>query len=88
MPQKAIPSATLAAAVREYLGLSQEQLVAYLNVSRGQVARVEPGRRQLGAKTGRLLRELAARLPPPSSATVPAATDGLAFAPPAAKPLL
>ncbi|NVO32642.1 helix-turn-helix transcriptional regulator [Hymenobacter lapidiphilus] len=65
MPQKATPSTTLAAAVRTYLGLSQEQLAAYLGVSRGQVAHLEAGRRQLAAEPGQLLRKLAAQLPPP-----------------------
>lgn len=64
MPQKAIPSTTLAAAVRGYLGLSQEQLAAYLGISRGQVAHVEAGRRPLRGEAAILLRELAAQLPP------------------------
>ncbi|WP_019947790.1 helix-turn-helix domain-containing protein [Hymenobacter aerophilus] len=64
MPQKAIPSTTLAAAVRGHLALSQEQLAAYLGISRGQVAHEEAGRRPLRGEAARLLRELAAQLPP------------------------
>ncbi|MFD2786824.1 helix-turn-helix domain-containing protein [Hymenobacter rubripertinctus] len=65
MPQKATPSTTLAAAVRAHLGFSQEQLATVLGISRGQIAHVEAGRRQLGPKEASGLRQLAQRLPPP-----------------------
>ncbi|MBC7446753.1 MAG: helix-turn-helix domain-containing protein [Hymenobacteraceae bacterium] len=57
MPQRAQYSTTSAAAVRAYLGITQDELAAYLGVSRSQVAHAEAGRRQLatGPRT-RLLR--------------------------------
>ncbi|MBT2558532.1 helix-turn-helix transcriptional regulator [Hymenobacter sp. ISL-91] len=90
MPQKAIPSNTLAAAVRAYLGLTQEQLADYLGVSRGQVAHVEAGRRPLRAEAACLLRRLAALLPLPDlvgGANIEAVNKQTAL-PPAEKPLL
>lgn len=63
MPQKAIPSATLLATIRNYLGLSQVQLAAYLGISRGQVAHVEAGRRLLHGKAKLRLHQLMQLLP-------------------------
>ena len=71
MAQKALPSTTLAAAVRAYLGLTQEQLASLLGISRGQIAHVEAGRRQLGTEAAGWLRQLARLLPPPLGSAPP-----------------
>ena len=52
-------TATLAAAVRSYLGLSQLELAVYLGVTRGQVAHVEAGQRLLTGEASRRLSQLA-----------------------------
>ncbi|TGE20116.1 helix-turn-helix domain-containing protein [Hymenobacter elongatus] len=55
MPRKSIPSTTLIAQVRKYFGLDQQELAAYLGISRPYVADIEAGRRVL---TGRVLLRL------------------------------
>ncbi|GAA3935760.1 helix-turn-helix transcriptional regulator [Hymenobacter algoricola] len=65
MPYPAIPSDTLAAAIRQYLGLTQAELAAYLGVTRAQVAHAEAGRRVIRGEASRRLGGLARLLPAP-----------------------
>ncbi|WP_413775157.1 helix-turn-helix domain-containing protein [Hymenobacter weizhouensis] len=81
MPQKAIPSTTLAAAVREYLGLSQVQLAVYLGLTRGQIAHVEAGRRLLRGEASQRLRELAQLLPDTDHSAEPSVVQALPAVP-------
>ncbi|MBC8083636.1 MAG: helix-turn-helix transcriptional regulator [Hymenobacter sp.] len=85
MARRAAPSSTLMAAVRAYFGLGQEELAHYLGVSRGLVAHVETGRRQLSPAVYERLLPLALLVPdaphPPVPdaelpATAPAPTPG------------
>ncbi len=78
MPRRSIPSNTLVAAVRRHFGLEQQELAAYLGVSRVLLANIEAGRRAL---TGRLLLRLA-----PLAALVPDAPASPESAPPPAGP--
>ncbi|GAB3829178.1 helix-turn-helix domain-containing protein [Hymenobacter jeollabukensis] len=89
MPQKAIPSATLTAAVRAYLGLSQLELARFLGVTRGQVAHVEAGRKLLGPESRCRLSQLADLLPAPLglAPAEPAAPAPASSTLPAAAPL-
>ena len=68
MPRKSIPSTTLVQAVRRYFGLEQQQLAAYLGVTRAQVAHIESGRRALSSALLLRLNPLALHLPPDSDA--------------------
>lgn len=63
MPRRSIPSTTLVAQVRRYFGLEQQELAAYLGISRMQLANLEAGRRTLTSKLLLRLNPLAALLP-------------------------
>ncbi len=82
MPRPSIPSTTLVQAVRRYFGLEQQELAAYLGVSRAQVAHLESGRRALSSALLLRLNPLALHLPP-TTETAPAPAQVLpATAPP------
>lgn len=82
MPRKSIPSTTLVQAVRRYFGLEQQELAAYLGVTRAQVAHIESGRRALSSALLLRLNPLAVHLPPAAEAA-PAPAEAL---PPSAPP--
>ena len=63
MPRKSIPSATLLAQVRKHFGLEQQELGAYLGISRQLIAHIEAGRRTLTGPLLLRLNPLAALLP-------------------------
>ncbi|GAA3926820.1 helix-turn-helix transcriptional regulator [Hymenobacter algoricola] len=63
MPRKSIPSTTLVAQVRKHFGLEQQELAAYLGISRPYVADLEAGRRALTSRVLLRLNPLAALLP-------------------------
>ncbi|MFD2783998.1 helix-turn-helix domain-containing protein [Hymenobacter rubripertinctus] len=63
MPRKSIPSTTLFAQVRTYFGLEQQELAAYLGISRPYVADIEAGRRSLTSPLLLRLSPLAVLLP-------------------------
>jgi transcriptional regulator with XRE-family HTH domain len=63
MPRRSIPSSTLVAAVRRHFGLEQQELAAYLGVSRVLLANIEAGRRALTSQLLLRLAPLAALVP-------------------------
>ena len=82
MPRKSIPSNTLLAQVRKYLGLEQQELGDYLGISRQLIANIEAGRRSLTGPLLLRLNPLAALLPTKGPARP--ATPEPEHAPPAA----
>lgn len=88
MGRRAIPSNTLAAALREQLGLTQAELGDFLGLTRGQVAHVEAGRHLFAPASELLLLRLLHALPAPDTPAAPPEADPTAhLAPPDAAPL-
>jgi len=82
MPRRALPSHTLAAAVRQHFGLTQAELAAFVGTSQQLLAAVEAGRKQFGPGPDQRLQVLARQLPPPDGMGLPApAFDGDADGP-------
>lgn len=86
MPQRAYSSTTSAAAVRS-LGITQDDLAMYLGVSRGQVAHLEAGRRELATPAHIRLLRLSLLVPPPWGAGAPESPSPPLPLPPPALPL-
>lgn len=63
MPRQAAPSTHLVANVRAYYGLDQQELAAYLGISRVMVGHLEAGRRALSAEVYERLLPLAHQRP-------------------------
>jgi DNA-binding XRE family transcriptional regulator len=72
MPRKSIPSATLMQAVRRHFGLEQQELAAYLGISRQHVASIEAGRRVMTGPVLLRLNPLAVHLPAAAETAGPA----------------
>lgn len=94
MPRRAFPSDSVAAAVRQYFSLGQQELAAWLGLSEAAVGHLETGRRALSAEAAAALAPFVVHLPAPVAAApalrlasaVPAAPT-LALAAPEAAPL-
>ncbi len=82
---------SLLAVVRRYFNLEQQELAAYLGVSRAQLANLETGRRALTAELLERLRPLRQHTPVPApplpAGAVPDAEIEAAAPPPAREPL-
>jgi len=77
MPRPSLPSTTIMASVRRHFGLEQQELAAYLRITRAAVANIEAGRRGLSAPVMLRLLPLVQQLPPaplpaPTLAALPA----------------
>ena len=94
MPRPAAVPDTVAAAVRDYFALTQQELAAWLGVSEAQAGHLDTGRRGLSPAVAEALAPLVAALPPPTApaagalrlASVAGAAPP-ALAPPEAAPL-
>lgn len=84
MARRPLPSATLSAALRTRLGLSQQELGDFLGVGAAQVGHVEAGRRGYSAKAQARLHRLAELLPDAPAADGTAIEASGAPAPPTA----
>ncbi|MBX0289972.1 helix-turn-helix domain-containing protein [Hymenobacter sp. HSC-4F20] len=73
MPRPSTPSTTLPARIRKYFGLEQQELAAFLGISRQLLAHIEAGRRTLTGPVLRRLTPLAALLPPEAAPVAPEA---------------
>jgi DNA-binding XRE family transcriptional regulator len=73
--KKRIPSTTLAARVRAYFGLNQDDLAQYLGVTRGAVSHMETRRNDVGTTVWLRLLTLAASLPPADEPAAPTAAE-------------
>ena len=63
MGRRAIPTDSLVAAVRRHFGISQADMAGFLNISQGQLANIEAGRRGLSTAALLRLNPLAALVP-------------------------
>jgi transcriptional regulator with XRE-family HTH domain len=86
MGRRAIPSNTLAAALRKHFGLTQAELGEFLGLTRGQVAHVEAGRHLFAPATEAPLGYLLPALPAPGAPAAPE-DPAVHLAPPDAAPL-
>jgi len=87
---------TIVIAVRQYFGLSQQEIAIWLGVTPAQAAHLETGRRNISPATAEALAPLLRQLPAPGPATgagalrlasARPAPPALALAPPEAAPL-
>ncbi len=74
MGRRAIPSTTLAAAVRAYFGLTQQELAQWLQTTAGFISHLEAGRSALPPAVFDRLLPLARALPPTPATPVAAPT--------------
>ena len=87
MPRRAIPSTTLARAVRDYFGLQQHELGRLLGVSAAMIGHLEAGRKSMSPALLLRLLPLARQLPPAGTRPVVAAALPPTAPPPAAHEL-
>jgi transcriptional regulator with XRE-family HTH domain len=95
MARSAVSTGSVVTDVRQYFGLSQQDLAAWLGVTQTQASHLETGRRSLNPATAEALAPLVAHLPAPGAAAMAsalrlasAATPALALGQPEAAPLL